>query len=74
MIDGYSSVLSCSSCSLDDRERARQICFGDHCVVKVKNHILKLGRVLRDDGLYSMIGLVRERLKSKGLCMAEARL
>lgn len=73
MIDRCSIVDNGSSCLLYKLERVLQVGFDEQCAVEVKTHILKLGRVLCDDGLYSMIDLIREHKKKNGLHIAEAR-
>lgn len=73
MIDGCSLVDSGSSSLLNKLKWALPVAFKEHCAVKVKTYILKLGRVLGDDGPYLMIDLIREHMKNDGLCNEEAR-
>lgn len=73
MIDGCSVVDRSSSCFFCALEGVRRVLFGEHCTVKVKFHIPKLGKVPRDNGLYSMIDLISEYTESNGLRKAKAR-
>lgn len=41
--------------------------------MKVKTHILKIGRLVGNDGVYSKIDLIREHIKKNGLGRADAR-
>lgn len=73
IIDVALLVDNGSSCLLHELERACQVIFGEHCAVKAKTHILKLGRVFCDNRPYSMGYLSREYMKKNGSIMAEAR-